>query len=67
MNADGIRELIAWDANMSVSQPIVMDPPCPFADPPPLIGQMADYTQETAVLGVANVYHGMGSMGIEKG
>jgi hypothetical protein len=67
MNADASRELIAWDATMSVSQPIVIDPPCPFDDPPLLIRQMADYTKETAVLGVANVYHGMGSAGIEKG
>jgi hypothetical protein len=67
MNADGSRELIAWDASMSVSQPIVIDPPCPFEEKPPLIRQMADYTQETAVLGVANVYYGMGAEGIKEG
>ena len=66
-NADASRELVAWDNDMSVSQPIVIDPPCPFDKVPPLYRQMADYTKETAVLGVANVYHGMGSAGIEKG
>ncbi|MBN1760660.1 MAG: PD40 domain-containing protein [Chitinispirillaceae bacterium] len=67
MNADASRELIAWDAGMSVSQPIVIDPPCPFREKPLLIRPMADYTKKTAVLGVANVYYGMGSVGIEKG
>ncbi|MBN1576164.1 MAG: hypothetical protein JW913_06425 [Chitinispirillaceae bacterium] len=67
MNADASRELIAWDSKMSVSQPIVIDPPCPFREKPSLIRQMADYTKTTAVLGVANVYYGMGSKGIEKG
>jgi hypothetical protein len=67
MNADASRELLAWDAGMSVSQPIVIDPPCPFRDKPPMTRQMADYTKKTAVLGLANAYFGMGSNGIEKG
>ncbi len=67
MHEDASRELLAWDASMSVSQPIVIDPPCPFSEKPPIIKQMADYTKKTGVLGVANVYYGMGSKGIEKG
>jgi hypothetical protein len=67
MNADASRELIAWDGSMSVSQPIVIDPPCPFQSKPSLIAQMADYTQDKAVLGVANVYYGMGAEGIKEG
>jgi len=60
---DGSRELIAWDASMSVSQPVVMD-----ARPAPkLLNLQADYTKKTSVFSVANVNYGMGSEGVPEG
>jgi hypothetical protein len=62
-NADASRELIAWDSKMSVCQPVVMDQRAK----PPIIGLQADYTKETGVYQVNNVYHGAGSQGIAEG
>jgi hypothetical protein len=62
-NADASRELMAWDSKMSVCQPVVMDP----RPVPPIAALQADYSKETGVLQVTNVYHGMGSQGIAAG
>ena len=63
LKSDGSRELIAWDADMSVSQPVVMD----TRPKPPLMNLQADYTKKTGVFSVAKVGYGMGSEGVPEG
>jgi hypothetical protein len=62
-NADASRELIAWDSTMSVSQPVVMD----AHQVPPHRALNADYTKETGVFGMVDVYFGTGSKGVPAG
>jgi hypothetical protein len=62
-NADASRELMAWDSKMSVCQPMVMD----AHEKPPMIVLQADYTKETGIFQVSNVYEGAGSKGVAAG
>jgi hypothetical protein len=56
MDVDGNRELLAWDANQSISQPI---PLC--KKKVPRIACRADYSKETAQVGMTNAYYGTGT------
>jgi hypothetical protein len=62
-NQDASRELLAWDSKMSVCQPMVMDE----HPKPPTVNLQADYSKETGVFAVNNVYLGDGSKGIAEG
>jgi hypothetical protein len=62
-NQDASRELLAWDSKMSVSQPVVMDE----HPKPPTVALQADYSKETGVFQIHNVYQGDGSKGIAEG
>lgn len=55
MNDDGDRELIAWDANQSVSQPISLKE----RSIPLVPNFQADYSKNYAEVSVADVYYGM--------
>lgn len=63
MDFDGNRELVAWDATKSVSQPIsLIERAIPNAPQ-----YQADYKKTTAVVSIADVYYGMASKGITAG
>jgi hypothetical protein len=55
MDIDGNRELLAWDANQSICQPI---PLC--EKKAPRIACRADYSKTTGEVTMANAYFGMG-------
>ena len=59
---DGRRELLAWNAEISSSQPV----PLAAREAPPAFPSRVDLDSETATLYVQDVYHGPGLAGIER-
>jgi hypothetical protein len=55
MDIDGNRELLAWDVNQSISQPIPL-----FEKKTTRIACLADYTKTTGEVTMTNAYYGMG-------
>ena len=63
MHADGRRELLAADAALSCSQPVLMEPrPVPSER-----SSMVDYRENNGTYSMQNVYAGRALEGIEKG
>lgn len=63
MDTDGNRELIYQDNEISVGRPVMLKKP----SHPPLIKDTVDYTKNTGVYYVHDVYEGVGLKGIERG
>ena len=63
MNLDGDRELVAWDATESVSQPISLAE----RKTPIMTNFQADYSKDYAEVSVADVYYGMAVEGVRDG
>jgi hypothetical protein len=61
--ADGRRELLASDPNISCNQPIPLTPrPRPHVRP-----SAVDYRQDTGIVYLQDIYHGPGLQGIARG
>jgi len=63
MRRDGGRELLAWDPKISCNQPVPLAP----RPKPTVRARMPDYTKETGIFYVQDVYEGPGLAGIERG
>jgi len=63
MNIDGTRELIAWDAENSLNKPVSLA----ARTVPPRLASMIDYTKNTGIYTMQNVYVGTGLPGVAKG
>jgi len=63
VHADGRRELLAWDPKISCSQPVPLAP----RPKPTLRARVPDYTRDTGVFYVQDVYEGPGLEGVARG
>ncbi len=63
MDADGNRELLAWDPKISCNYPVPLAP----RPRPPLRPSSVDYRQKTGIYTVQDIYAGPGLAGVERG